>query len=544
MDLRQAEQIEWLSDALGEHSRMVQESRYRIKTFSSSFEKDLDYQREMISAIRNGHSSGHPLFALEAATGCGKTYVAGQIAESTPGHVIYICHKTYFLEQIRQKFLSIMPDEIREMGHPNEFSAAHRIHFLTPWKLLALKRRQSLLLKALVEKTGLLIVDESHHYPADSHNRLKVYGEVEKFASELVQKGAKILSITGSHLRLDGMRPMGVSEPHYRFTIQDAVNAGICPPIYGMQVRIDVTPISANRIGDMIDVQMDDRGQETYLKTVADHVVHIWKHEPAPFCVFMSRVSHAKQIVQEFNKATGLGDKGIALLTGETSNRQRLGIRDRILSGDLCGYVTVNVGSESMDIPPLEVVHMCAKTASTAKLMQAVGRGTRSCKGKKRLLVVDYHFLRHDIVDGCVGNYEYAKEADSWVVEELGSDMVMRNGPLVLPDEDQQNFVKWAAYKDVSDESLWIGAHSAPASAPASAPNINNFGQFSWQDAYRHLQSIRLPRLPGKTAKEIYEAWHDGKLKGYQLPPRGLPRDLEAAYGRKDNEDGKADEKD
>jgi superfamily II DNA/RNA helicase len=139
-----------------------------------------------------------------------------------------------------------------------------------------------------------------------------------------------------------------------------------------------------------IYVNFSPKQFDNYFDELASNILLVSKIKPYPAVVFMSRKDHCVRLAEEFNKRSGLGDKGLKVMTSDTPMDERLRIQSDIRKGDAFGYVTVGVGAEAIDVPNIGVVHLTVNTKSDIKSVQQIGRAQRYYEGKKDVTVVSH----------------------------------------------------------------------------------------------------------------------------------------------------------
>jgi hypothetical protein len=137
---------------------------------------------------------------------------------------------------------------------------------------------------------------------------------------------------------------------------------------------------------------------QLYYDQIAYIIYKIQKADPtAGHCVFTSTCEDAKSICEEINAR--LGKPLFVEMTSKSGKiKDRPEILSKLQSGELLGYVTVNVGAESLNVKRLKYCHIITRTTSDVKLMQMVGRIMRKCEGKPRVFIVDYQVLKRKII--------------------------------------------------------------------------------------------------------------------------------------------------
>lgn len=458
LPVQDVELILSLQTALDRHDQFLQASKAMYKQASGEKILDLEFQKHALKQIWKARTNNWPVYAVELATGSGKTVIAAKLARrwiqqeyanfSTTSPVLYVCANRAALGDFSQGIVNIFhrvfgprifgygPRWETERSHDvvlgpvNDLSAAYDVSFVTPRRLLQAENDN--LLQPYLQKCPLVIVDEAHHFPDDQQEKLKVYNEVYRALKQwFIPKphNRLVLAMTGTYERMDQQPILGRERPDYVFTVQDAINAGRCPEIYGIQVTSNVSPKSAAAVGDFFDLQLTDEEVARYYEEIAKCVLLVYKKTAAPFAVFVRTQADARAIVEIFNRESGLGEHGAGLLLGQTTQNARLEIMSAIRSGGMAGYVTCSVGEESLDIPVVEVVHLVRRCRSYVKNAQAVGRALRVHPGKKRALIVDYQMMVASMQARWLG-----LNLDDYAVQchtRIGEGQRINGGPLV-----------------------------------------------------------------------------------------------------------------
>src|SRR5690606_37991800 len=102
--------------------------------------------------------------------------------------------------------------------------------------------------------------------------------------------------------------------------------------------------------------------------------------------VFCVSVAHAEFMTDWLNRA-GLP---AACVVGTTAPEERRRAPQRLLSGERCALVTVDLYNEGIDLPMLEPLLLLPPTQSPVLFQQQIGRGLRLAPGKESCLVLDF----------------------------------------------------------------------------------------------------------------------------------------------------------
>jgi hypothetical protein len=102
--------------------------------------------------------------------------------------------------------------------------------------------------------------------------------------------------------------------------------------------------------------------------------------------VFCVSVAHAEFMTEWLNRA-GLP---AACVVGSTSPEERRRAPQRLLKGELCALVTVDLYNEGIDLPMVDTLLLLRPTQSPVLFQQQIGRGLRLAPGKESCLVLDF----------------------------------------------------------------------------------------------------------------------------------------------------------
>jgi superfamily II DNA or RNA helicase len=442
-----------------------------------------DYQKRAVASATKSTSG---VWSGELWTGAGKSYVAAwtALAFMKNGKAIFICPNrtgmgsgTADVDEedyhgidgndrrkrggIIFKFAEIfnprdtngrlLHNKEWDLGALNEASQLKDVYFFTPHGFVTLKKDSPKLFRAIVDKVHTLIIDEAHHFPAVSDK--EIYGKISPIAQEFfVEKKKKVVALTATFGRSDG-EPLigelltGKVEPDFKMTVQEAVNIGRCPVIHGLPVPLSTKAPNARAVGDFIDLKLRGKKLGKYLQEVAGRMLDIQhRNKNAKICAFVRTVREARFLANIWNaEAKTKGYLPLAVLVGKSKEKDRQATKRGIMNGKLQGFVTCNVGTESLDIPSLEIVHLIRRTKSINLLVQSIGRALRMHEGKRRTLICDYHVLEGRVIRACKGLADYAvfagrKAGKKTGVFETDVSVIEREtesgGSLIFPEGD------------------------------------------------------------------------------------------------------------
>jgi superfamily II DNA or RNA helicase len=220
-----------------------------------------------------------------------------------------------------------------------------------------------------------VIVDEAHHVPAETYQRILRYLQPQK-----------ILGVTATPDRSDA-RNLGrfFEDIAFEIGLIDVIKAGfLCPiKVRTVPVKIDISNVSI-RAGDFSEEELAD-ALEPVLEKIAETVVNYASKRKTLIFVPLIRIA------QQF--ADILKNRGFAaeMICGICTDRtEKLA---RFHSGETRILANAMLLGEGYDEPSVDCVIVLRPTKIRSFYAQMVGRGTRIHPGKENLLVLDFLWI-------------------------------------------------------------------------------------------------------------------------------------------------------
>jgi len=213
----------------------------------------------------------------------------------------------------------------------------------------------------------VLITDEAHHASAPTYKRI-----YDHFKPRLH------LGFTATPNRADGLGLDSVFEDIiFERDLAWGIRNGWLSDIYCIRARVgfDLSRV-ALRLGDYAAGELEKAvNVESANKAIADvYRQYAGKHT----LIFASGVEHARRLAEKIPGA-------VAVAGGE----ERENTVSSFLNGSIPCLVNCMVFTEGTDLPNVDTVIVARPTQSAGLYMQMVGRGTRTCPGKDRLMLID-----------------------------------------------------------------------------------------------------------------------------------------------------------
>ena len=345
------------------------------------------YQQEMLEQLATERAHGRRRNLLVAATGTGKTVVAAFDYRNTcrvdggRPRLLFVAHREEILRQALRTYREVLRDP--EFG--DLLSGGHQPE---RWDHL-FATIDSVTSRDLVANVGAdhwhtVVVDECHRLAAD---------RFDAFVRSV--RPRVLLGLTATPERSDGQpiaqhfnaRPDG--SPAVELRLWHALDLQLLAP-FEYYACDDATDFSA--------VPWDKPGEREALDKLvtandvrARLVVNEWRRLASDAArsraiVFCVSVAHAEFMTAWLNRA-GLP---AACVVGSTSGEERRRAPQRLLSGELCALVTVDLYNEGIDLPMVDTLLLLRPTQSPVLFQQQIGRGLRLAPGKESCLVLDF----------------------------------------------------------------------------------------------------------------------------------------------------------
>ena len=109
---------------------------------------------------------------------------------------------------------------------------------------------------------------------------------------------------------------------------------------------------------------------------------------PKPAFVMCTRLGHARVL---HNLAESLGFSLPAVMSGDTSNKDRTQTIKDLQSGKEKAIIATTIFDEGVDLPELRTLIFAGGGKSTVAQLQRIGRGLRTFAVKHEILVIDFN---------------------------------------------------------------------------------------------------------------------------------------------------------
>lgn len=345
------------------------------------------YQLDMLEQLTTERAHGRFRNLLVAATGTGKTVVAAfdyrntcRIEGGRP-RLLFVAHREEILRQAMRTYREVLRDpefgELLTGSHQPERSdhLFATIDSVTSRDLVATLG---------ADHWHAVVVDECHRLAAD---------RFDTFARAVCP--SVLLGLTATPERSDGQpiapyfdaRPDG--SPAVELRLWHALDLQLLAPFeyYACDDATDFSEVPWDKPGEREALANLVTGNDVRAKLV----INEWRRlasdaRQSRAIVFCVSVAHAEFMTDWFNRA-GLP---AACVVGTTAPQERRRAPQRLLSGELCALVTVDLYNEGIDLPMVDTLLLLRPTQSPVLFQQQIGRGLRLAPGKESCLVLDF----------------------------------------------------------------------------------------------------------------------------------------------------------
>jgi superfamily II DNA or RNA helicase len=329
------------------------------------------HQQQAIATAKRAMDEGRNCGLWVMPTGTGKTWAAAKLAAELHLPTLVIVPRDEQAQQVVAAFKLAWPGVTVATLPGKNWEKADVVVAMV--QSLARKLK-----KPPPDRFGLIVVDEAHHTPASSWNKVWWY-----FSPRF------LLRCTATPKRLDGgslSEPF--KEPHlYEYKLGQAMRDGYLVPIrqHAIQTDVDLYDVPTTDV-DFVERQLSEAvSVEARTRAVVEGYLRHGEGRPA--LVIAVDLNHVEQLRQAFAAA---GVKAAAI-TSETKLEERRRILDDFEQGQLQVLVNCEVLTEGYDEHRISCVVMARPTLNEALYQQCVGRGLRTdpAGGKKDCLVLD-----------------------------------------------------------------------------------------------------------------------------------------------------------
>jgi superfamily II DNA or RNA helicase len=348
----------------------------------------LEHQIPILEQLAKDRKKGKTLVVLPS--GAGKTHVSAfDSKQAKAKSVLYIAHRNEILVQAAGIFKDIHKLTDKQMGFLDQDSKDYDKNFLFATNHTLVKDKS--MAKVLDRKWDYVVVDEFHHVPAATYQRI-LKNLRYKF----------LLGLTATPFRLDNkdIKQYVDDNISYWIDLEKGIKDGILVPFLynGLYDNVDYSDIEwlgyKYHENDLNKKLLIDRRDN---QIITEFRKFCGDKRTIGFCV---TIKHVERITKKFN------DSGIParFITANTPMFERRTIVEDFREGLFQVLFVRDVFNEGVDFPFVEALLFLRPTWSKTVFFQQIGRGLRKMPGKTAVIILDF-----------IGNYHNAFKLSEWL---------------------------------------------------------------------------------------------------------------------------------
>ncbi|WP_300358711.1 DEAD/DEAH box helicase family protein [Fusobacterium sp.] len=368
------------------------EKRYRKNEYGTIFDgsqekrdskiEPIKFQIPALYELSKTREEGYKKAMIVVGTGLGKTYLA--VFDSMNfKKILFVAHRDEILRGAKNSFENVYKNE-RTYGYFTglQKDTEQDIIFAS---ISTLSKSEYLRDEYFSRKNfDYIIIDEFHHSSSKSYLRVLDYFQPDF-----------LLGLTATPDRNDNGDIYKLCDYNiaYECDFRVGINNGWLVPFkyYGIYDDTDYSLIPWRSGKYDIFALENALIVEKRLELVFEKYMNYKKKFTIGFC---ASVKHCKIMNDYFTKKKVRSE----IIIGETPISKRQNIIENFKNGKIDIIFTVDIFNEGVDIPVIDTILFLRPTDSYTIFIQQLGRGLRTCDGKKEVVILDF-----------VGNYKGAE---------------------------------------------------------------------------------------------------------------------------------------
>jgi superfamily II DNA or RNA helicase len=343
------------------------------------------YQCDVIALYHATINAGKKRIVLTCPTGGGKTLIAADIIKSAVTawrRILVLAHRREIIAQTCEKLTRFgISHGIIQAGYSPRPPEPVQVASIQTLHARAIRTD-----KMDLPLANLLIIDECHHCPAQTHQAI-----IDAYPDAI------LLGVTATPCRGDGRGLGGIFQSIIEtpqvaeliaqgYLVKTRVYAPVSPDLTGVRVQA----------GDYVETQLADRMDVP--KLIGDIVEHWHKFSERRRTVcFAVNVAHSIHLRDEFIRAGVRAEH----IDGGTPKPERDAALARLASGEIELITNCQVLTEGWDMCEVGCCILARPTRKMGLYRQMVGRVLRPAEGKPDAIILDHAgaAFRHGFVE-------------------------------------------------------------------------------------------------------------------------------------------------
>ena len=362
----------------------------RIPSFEKYKLKPNSMQEEFIVNLRKIIEKGEKRALLISATGTGKTYASAfAMRELGFKRVLFLVHRAQLAKQAKKSFERVFNNSV-SMGIVGDGKHEYGCDFV--FAMVETLNRDQHLFQYEKDAFDCIILDEAHHSPANTYQKVMNYFEPQLFLGMTATPDKR-----DDHIEGRNVYELFHHQIAHEIRLQKAMEEHLLCPFHYFGIS-DIALID-----DKTSKGKNLTEKDFNLLTSEERVDHIieqaqyysYSGERVKGLIFCSRNKECETLSRMFNER---GYRTLAL-SNETPQKlretafERLAMREEDATDELqpLDYIfSVDILNEGIDIVEVNQVIMLRPTQSPIVFIQQLGRGLRKAEGKEYVVILDF----------------------------------------------------------------------------------------------------------------------------------------------------------
>lgn len=345
-----------------------------------------------INNLKKIIAAGEKRALLISATGTGKTY-ASAFAMRELGYkkVLFLVHRWELARQTKKSYERVFAKSV-SMGLVGDGKSEYDADYV--FAMVPTLTRDEHLLKYKPEEFDCIILDEAHHVPANTYQKIMKYFTPKFWLGMTATPDKRDDNIEGRNVY-----DIFDHNIAYEIRLQQAMEDNLLCPFH----YFGITDVAIKNVDDERKLDFNMLTSDERVKQIVEQAYYYgYSGDKVKGLVFCSKIKESEELSRKVNQminpATGKHFRTIAL-NGDASGEQRKEAFERLAMNEkdatydkqpLDYIFSVEILNEGVDIVEVNQVIMLRPTQSPIVFIQQLGRGLRKAEGKEYVVILDF----------------------------------------------------------------------------------------------------------------------------------------------------------
>lgn len=370
--------VPWLVTRLGHESIQVEVKDTRPPVTGpllfSNLTNSTVFRPHQVEAITAGLEKERGV--IHQPTGSGKTEVMIELTRRIGRQCLVLVHRKDLLYQTAERYMKTLNVEKDVIGVIGDGQWEPRDITIATFQTLhrRLKERDKEVKRWLREDIGQVAVDECHHLPAKTYERVM---------TQLVNARWR-LGYSATPDKEGDLETMFKVSAHlgptiHRATGTDLIDRGHLVPVDVFMLRVPPSAIPYQDWAGAVKYGIvENNRRNEMIRAIARKCA---ASNTGPVVILVERIFHGELLAHLL---------GTQFVAGSSPTRERQRAWEGLKNGSTKVLVTSKIADEGLDIPPLAYLILAGGGKAPHVTIQRVGRGQRTAEGKETLFVFDF----------------------------------------------------------------------------------------------------------------------------------------------------------